>query len=109
MPYQNAAQASNVIYLRDISGVQRTDLRPYCMEIVTKDKTYYISVKSDEELYSWTDSIYNRSPLGVSIPTNFVHQVHVGFDPVSGAFTVSFDLSSRYCSSLAVTRPPVLF
>ena len=26
--------------------------------------------------------------MGVSNPTNFVHQVHVGFDPVTGAFTV---------------------
>ena len=26
--------------------------------------------------------------MGVSNPTNFVHKVHVGFDPVSGAFTV---------------------
>jgi hypothetical protein len=27
--------------------------------------------------------------MGVSNPTNFVHKIHVGFDPVSGAFTVS--------------------
>lgn len=27
--------------------------------------------------------------MGVSNPTNFVHKVHVGFDPVSGAFTVT--------------------
>jgi hypothetical protein len=26
--------------------------------------------------------------MGVSNPTNFVHKIHVGFDPVSGAFTV---------------------
>jgi hypothetical protein len=46
-------------------------------------------MKSDEELYGWQDDIYSRSPLsGVSNPTNFVHKVHVGFDPVSGAFTV---------------------
>lgn len=35
------------------------------------------------------EDVYSRSPLmGVSQPTNFVHQVHVGFDPVSGGFTV---------------------
>ena len=50
----------------------------------------FFSLKSDEELYGWQDDIYQRSPLmGVSNPTNFVHKVHVGFDPVSGAFTVS--------------------
>ena len=51
----------------------------------------FFSLKNDEELYGWQDDIYSRSPLmGVSNPTNFVHKVHVGFDPVSGAFTVSF-------------------
>jgi hypothetical protein len=29
--------------------------------------------------------------MGVSNPTNFVHKIHVGFDPVSGAFTVSIE------------------
>lgn len=30
--------------------------------------------------------------MGMSNPTNFVHKVHVGFDPVSGAFTVRHTL-----------------
>lgn len=76
------------IRLGEISKVSRTDLKPYCFEVETKDKTYYLSLKNDEELYNWMQDIYERSPLmGVSNPTNFVHQVHVGFDPVSGAFT----------------------
>ena len=50
-------------------------------------------MKGDEELYGWQDDIYSRSPLsGVSNPTNFVHKVHVGFDPISGAFTVRHPL-----------------
>lgn len=28
--------------------------------------------------------------MGASGPTNFVHRVHVGFDPITGAFTVMF-------------------
>ncbi|KAG5459325.1 MAG: P21-Rho-binding domain-containing protein [Olpidium bornovanus] len=56
--------------------------------MVTKEKTWYISCKNDEELYSWMDEIYQRLPLtGVSNPTNFAHNVHVGFDPNSGGFT----------------------
>lgn len=39
----------------------RIDLKPYCFEISAKDKTYYVSCKSDEELYSWMDEIYNVS------------------------------------------------
>lgn len=103
--HQSSAQAAAVIYLRDITVVQRTDLRPYCIEVVAKDKTYYISMKSDEELYGWMDDIYSRSPLGVSIPTDFVHQVHVGFDPVSGAFTVSKkSFSPSFSLSLLLSR-----
>jgi len=72
----------------DVQNVQRTDIRPYAIELVTKDRTWLIALKSDEELYGWMDDIYSRSPLGVSMPTDFVHKVHVGFDPISGAFTV---------------------
>jgi hypothetical protein len=65
------------------------------MEIDHKGKSTLLAFKSDEELYAWMDAISSASPsLGVSQPTNFVHQVHVGFDPVSGAFTVSLPISS---------------
>jgi hypothetical protein len=79
----------SLIQLRDISNVERTDLKPYCLLIEAKDKRLWLSLKGDDELYGWQDDIYQRSPLmGVSNPTNFMHKVHVGFDPVSGAFTV---------------------
>ncbi|KAJ3062184.1 Protein kinase, partial [Quaeritorhiza haematococci] len=85
---ENTYQALALIFLKEVESVQRTDHKPYCFEIVTKDKSYYIACKNDEELYSWMDEIYQRSPLmGISNPTNFVHQVHVGFDPLSGLFT----------------------
>jgi hypothetical protein len=80
---------SATINLRDITNIERIDLKPYCLLLETKDKRFHLSLKNDEELYGWQDDIYSRSPLmGVSNPTNFVHQVHVGFDPVTGAFTV---------------------
>ena len=85
---KQSAQQS-VILLRDIANIERIDMKPYCLLLEVKDRKMYISLKSDEELYGWLDDIYSRSPLmGVSNPTNFVHKVHVGFDPVSGAFTV---------------------
>lgn len=41
-----------------------------------------------------------RSLLGASGPTNFVHKVHVGFDPITGAFTVShIILKKKSCLS----------
>ena len=85
---QSSPQQS-IIYLRDISNIERIDLKPYCLLLETRDKRYHLAMKNDEELYGWQDDVYSRSPLmGVSNPTNFVHKVHVGFDPVSGAFTV---------------------
>lgn len=80
--------------LRDIANVERIDMKPYCLLLEVKDRRFYIALKSDEELYGWLDDVYSRSPLmGVSNPTNFVHKVHVGFDPISGAFTVRFLIS----------------
>ncbi|KAJ3503788.1 hypothetical protein NLJ89_g8274 [Agrocybe chaxingu] len=77
-----------IIHLRDIANIERIDMKPYCLLLESKDRRYFISLKNDEELYGWLDDVYSRSPLmGVSNPTNFVHKVHVGFDPVSGAFT----------------------
>ena len=52
-------------------------------------KTIVCKVDSDEEVYTWIEMIYQRCPnmSGVSNPTNFTHQVHVGFDAKSGGFT----------------------
>lgn len=70
--------------------MERVDLKLYCLVIEHNDRKVYLSLKNDEEVYGWQDDVYSRSPLmGVSNPTNFVHKVHVGFDPVTGAFTVS--------------------
>jgi hypothetical protein len=84
-----SSPSQTVIQLRDIANIERTDAKPYCLYLETKDKKYWLSLKNDEEVYGWQDDIYSRSPLmGVSNPTNFVHQVHVGFDSVTGHFTV---------------------
>lgn len=102
---ENTYQAVALIFLKEITNVSRTDLKPYCLEIQTKDKTYYLSCKNDEELYSWMDEIYSRSPLsGVSNPTNFSHNIHVGFDPVSGMFTGMPEQWSKLLTSSAITQ-----
>ncbi|KAJ3065681.1 Protein kinase, partial [Podochytrium sp. JEL0797] len=85
---EESKQPNLIIFLNEVEQVQRTDLKPYCMEIVCRDKSYFMSCRSDEELYGWMDEVYQRSPLiNISNPTNFVHQIHVGFDLTSGAFT----------------------
>ncbi|KAF9007102.1 kinase-like domain-containing protein [Cyathus striatus] len=94
-----------VIPLADIANIERTDMKPYCLLLETKDKRYYLSLKNDEELYGWQDDVYTRSPLmGVSNPTNFIHKVHVGFDPVSGAFTGMPEAWSKLLTKSAITR-----
>ena len=69
------------------TNIERINLKPYCLLLETKDRRFHLSLKDGEELYGWQDGVYSRSPLmGVSNPTNFIHQVRVGFDPV--IFTV---------------------
>ncbi|WRT65055.1 uncharacterized protein IL334_001997 [Kwoniella shivajii] len=101
-------QSSSPVYavpLTEIQDVQRVDLKPFCIELETKDKLLYFAFRSDDEVYAWMDDIYNRSPLmGVSGPTNFVHQVHVGFDPVSGGFTGLPPQWSKLLTSSAITK-----
>ncbi|KAI1318399.1 Protein kinase [Mortierella claussenii] len=89
----------------DITAVARTDLKAYCFELVTKDRSYFLSCKNDEELYSWMHEIYSRSPLmGVSNPTNFVHKVHVGFDPNTGNFTGLPETWTKLLTGSAITK-----
>lgn len=88
---RQSAPLQSSIKLAEVSNVERTDLKPYCLVVETSDRRVFISLKNDDEVYGWQEDIYSRSPLmGVSHPTNFVHKVHVGFDPVTGAFTVWF-------------------
>lgn len=101
---ENSPQQSQ-IQLSDISSIERVDLKPYCLLLETKDKRFWLSLKNDDELYAWQDDVYSRSPLmGVSNPTNFVHQVHVGFDPVSGLFTGMPDQWNKLLTKSAITK-----
>ncbi|GAA5987870.1 hypothetical protein JCM11641_003515 [Rhodosporidiobolus odoratus] len=106
--YKNEASTTTpttTIQLQDVNSVMREDLKPFCISISNASRTYYFALKSDEELYGWMDDIYARSPLmGVSSPTNFVHQVHVGFDPISGAFTGLPEQWTRLLTSSAITK-----
>jgi hypothetical protein len=98
----NATKVANTILLRDVLGVERSDTQPLSFEITRSlnpnkgsspprdgpTKIITCKVETDDEVYAWIDSIYQRCPSmgGVSNPTNFTHRVHVGFDPTSGAF-----------------------
>ncbi|XAO24779.1 hypothetical protein I312_103585 [Cryptococcus bacillisporus CA1280] len=105
--YKNESSSSPVytVSLEDIQDVQRVDLKPYCVEIETSDKLLYFAFRSDNEVYGWMDDINSSTPrLGVSQPTNFVHQVHVGCDPKSGGFTGLPPQWSKLLTSSAITE-----
>lgn len=69
-------------------------------------KTITCEVKNDDEIYEWIDKIYERCPGmgGVSNPTNFSHQVHVGFDPQTGAFVGLPPEWERLLTASAITK-----
>jgi hypothetical protein len=55
-----------------------------------RSDTLLLHFKSYDELYTWRDALYDRSPLSSPIgnPTGFKHNAHVGFDPATGEFMV---------------------
>lgn len=83
------AHGGIAIKLRDITNVERIDARNHCLVLETNlPKRYLLSFNNDDELYSWQDAIYSRSSLAsISSPVDFVHNIHIGFDGVSGSFT----------------------
>ncbi|KAI9741807.1 MAG: Protein kinase [Cirrosporium novae-zelandiae] len=94
------------VNLKDVTGVSRCDDVALAFQVVrvadprlvtspvsmlNRDlptKVVICQVTNEDDLYGWIDSIYQRCPSmgGVSNPTNFNHQVHVNFDPTTGAF-----------------------
>lgn len=53
-----------------------------------KKKTIKSKMKSNK-----ASTLHSSDKPNISYPTNFEHTVHVGFDAVTGEFTVSFDFS----------------
>jgi protein-serine/threonine kinase len=114
-------KSSYTIVLKDVIGVSRVETNGIVFEIKRhasgtstapgdledgNTKVLQIKVKSDDDLYQWIDFIYARCPGmgGVSNPINFSHQVHVGFDPVTGEFTGLPTEWSKLLNSSAITK-----
>ena len=118
----NSPKISFSIVLRDVTGVTRSENHPLSFEITrlatpgsvtspapVRDaavKTVICKVETDDEVYSWIDKIYERCPGmgGVSMPTDFSHTVHVGFDSTSGAFTGLPSEWARLLNASAITK-----
>ncbi|KAJ7938214.1 kinase-like domain-containing protein [Mycena leptocephala] len=101
-----SANSQHLISLHDIVNIERTDLKPYCLLLETQErKRFLFSFKNDTELYGWQDDIYSRSPLiGVGNPTNFIHRVHVAYDPVKNTFVGLPDQWNKLLAKSVITR-----
>jgi len=110
---------TNTINLRDVTNITRSETYPFSFEITRilgsatsspprdgPSKSTICKVETDDDVYSWIDAIYQRCPSmgGVSNPTNFTHRVHVGFDPVSGAFVGLPPEWERLLTASAITK-----
>lgn len=91
LTWSQHARGGISIKLQDITSIERDDTRACCLVLETSlHKRYLLSFDTDNELYNWQDAIYSRSGLaGISNPVNFMHNIHIGIDGVSGDFTVS--------------------
>ncbi|KAI9362104.1 kinase-like domain-containing protein [Zopfochytrium polystomum] len=84
---ETTSQALALVFLEEVESVQRVEIKPYAFEIATRERSFFVACKNDQELYEWMEEIYQRSPLmAISAPTNFVHEVHVDFDSRTGLF-----------------------
>ncbi|KAJ3496147.1 hypothetical protein NLG97_g2875 [Lecanicillium saksenae] len=69
-------------------------------------KVLHIKPKSEQELYNWIDFIHIACPGlgGVSNPTNFFHEVHVGFDGATQQFVGLPQEWVQLLSASAITK-----
>jgi hypothetical protein len=84
------------IPLASLTHIEPDPKRQNCLVIQYSTSTFSILFRDNSELYTWLDALYLRSSLStpIGMPTNFVHRVHVGFNAMTGGFTVGLDSSS---------------
>ena len=96
------------IPLASLTSIEPDSKQQNCLVIQYSASTFRILFRDDSELYTWLDALYLRSSLStpIGMPTNVVHRVHVGFNAMTGGFTVGLDSSishSLIMSSLGFT------
>lgn len=91
-----ASPPAKDIKLSTLKSIEPDPKRPNCLLIQTtpakgdkKGLQIGILFPSYAELYTWRDAIYLSSAISADIgyPSNFVHNLHVDFDPMTGEYT----------------------
>ncbi|KAJ3387594.1 Protein kinase [Lobulomyces angularis] len=76
-----------LIDLQKIESIDRTFLKKHCLQITFEsNKQALFSFNDEKDTSCWLEEVYHSSNLHISFPTNFVHNVHVEFDPQSNSF-----------------------
>ena len=85
------------IPLASLTRIEPDSKRQNCLVIQYSTSMFYMLFRDNSELYTWLDALYLRSSLStpIGMPTNFVHRVHVGFNAMTGGFTVGPDSSNQ--------------
>lgn len=96
MCIMQASPPAKDIKLSTLKSIELDPKLPNCLLIQTtptkgtkKGLDIGILFPSYAELYTWRDAIYLSSAISAHIgyPSNFVHNLHVGFDPMTGEYT----------------------
>ncbi|KAI8872662.1 Pkinase-domain-containing protein [Ramicandelaber brevisporus] len=82
-------RATAVIFLSDVTAVERGNAKYHIFIVKTDKAEFHLKCSTDDELYSWMDGIRERCSgiLSISKPTNFRHNAHGDFNPISGEYT----------------------
>ncbi|KJE95605.1 p21-activated kinase Cla4 [Capsaspora owczarzaki ATCC 30864] len=79
------------VAMKDITECTRVVFKKHecTARLVTPMMTYFVDLRSETKVADWIDMICSLIPSAsqISGPTNFVHEVHVGFDTESQTFT----------------------
>lgn len=89
---EQTSSPAKEIPLSSVTSVEPDPKRSNCLFVGTtrRDTCLYILFPTDGDLYAWREAIYLRSGLSsdISMPTDFMHPIHVSYDRDTGELKV---------------------
>ncbi|KZS90189.1 kinase-like protein [Sistotremastrum niveocremeum HHB9708] len=111
--------SKDLIFLKDISHVERFHIRPYCLRLTAGVRgRITLSFDNGSDLFNWWDVLHdNSSHSKISRPTNFQHVIKVHHDPDTGrleglpdewAAVLEFDEKGQRQRARSFSNPEVI-